>query len=318
MLGLNVKLDSLMRRSPAGLGPVERLFRVMQESYVSIGLEADLNGYMAERQLEYLLRDMKTIKEHDPGMWKKLTRTVRDGDDARFHSGRFEASLVAPLILNSIKFEKTDPPDFTIPTADGDIFIEATSRRLRMGSSPNVRCRLQAAIAEKSKKGYAGVRTALCVDFTNLAFHTFGTGEQMDASSVRSIATESAQVSPFGSIVLAGYQFSRDSTPPEYKSSRIKQYFKEDWALRTETVICNSRDFGVGRRVCAENWNALRAAGEMANRCLCEAEAADAMPAPDVVTFNLVARPSKTDDGLHAPAIRFGDQRVMAVLASLQ
>jgi hypothetical protein len=102
-----------------------------------------------------------------------------------------------------------------------------------------------------------------------------------------------------------------------YKSSRIKQYFKEDWALRTETVICNSRDFGVGRRVCAENWNALRAAGEMANRCLCEAEAADAMPAPDVVTFNLVTRPSKTDDGLHAPAIRFGDQRVMAVLASL-
>ena len=35
-----------------------------------------------------------------------------------------------------------------------------------------------------------------------------------------------------------------------YKSSRIKQYFKEDRALRTETVICNTRDFGIGRRVC--------------------------------------------------------------------
>jgi len=28
-----------------------------------------------------------------------------------------------------------------------------------------------------------------------------------------------------------------------YKSSKIKQYFKEGWALRTETVICDTRDF---------------------------------------------------------------------------
>ena len=39
-----------------------------------------------------------------------------------------------------------------------------------------------------------------------------------------------------------------------YKSSRIKQYFKDGRALRTETVICNSYDFGVGRRGCARNW----------------------------------------------------------------
>ena len=30
-----------------------------------------------------------------------------------------------------------------------------------------------------------------------------------------------------------------------YKSSRIKQYFKEGRALRTETVICDTNDFGV-------------------------------------------------------------------------
>jgi len=32
-----------------------------------------------------------------------------------------------------------------------------------------------------------------------------------------------------------------------YKSSRIKQYFKAGRALRTETVICDTGDFGVGR-----------------------------------------------------------------------
>ncbi len=102
-----------------------------------------------------------------------------------------------------------------------------------------------------------------------------------------------------------------------YKSSRIKQYFKEGRALRTETVICDTHDFGIGRRVCAENWEALRAVGESANRRLCDAEAADAQPAPDVATFSRVTRPSTNDDGLYAAGLRFGDPRAMAVLAAL-
>ena len=47
------------------------------------------------------------------------------------------------------------------------------------------------------------------------------------------------------------------------------------------------------------------------------AESAEALPAPDVVTFHEVTRPSNTEDGLYTPALRFGDPRVMAVLASL-
>src|SRR6202007_1332283 len=102
-----------------------------------------------------------------------------------------------------------------------------------------------------------------------------------------------------------------------YKSSRIKQYFKEGRALRTETVICDTGDCGWGRRVCTQNWDALRAVGESANRCLCDAEAADAQPAPDVATFCQVTRPSTSDDGLYAAGLRFGEQRVMAILAAL-
>ena len=53
----------------------------------------------------------------------------------------------------------------------------------------------------------------------------------------------------------------------------------------------------MSRRVRAKNWNALRAVGECANRRLCDAEAQDAMPAPDVVAFQNVTRPSKGQDG---------------------
>ena len=47
-----------------------------------------------------------------------------------------------------------------------------------------------------------------------------------------------------------------------------------------------------------------------------DAQPQDARPAPDVVTFNEVTRPSMTR-GLHAPGLRFGDARVMAVLAAI-
>jgi hypothetical protein len=102
-----------------------------------------------------------------------------------------------------------------------------------------------------------------------------------------------------------------------YKSSRLKQYFKEGRGLRNELVICDTRDFGIGRRVCVKNWDALRAVGESANRRLCDAEAQDAMPAPDVVTFQRVTRPSTNEDGLLAPGLRFGDPRVAALFAAL-
>jgi hypothetical protein len=102
-----------------------------------------------------------------------------------------------------------------------------------------------------------------------------------------------------------------------YRSSRLKQYFKQHRALRTELVVGDSRDFGAGRRVTYENWNALRAAGERASQRLCDAEAQSAMPAPDVATLNQVTRPSLTDDGQHAPALRFGDARVMALMAAI-
>jgi hypothetical protein len=102
-----------------------------------------------------------------------------------------------------------------------------------------------------------------------------------------------------------------------YRASRIKQYFKEHRALRTETVIGDTRDFGIGRRVTSANWRALRAVGEHANQRLCDAQAADARPAPDVVTLTEVTRPSTTSDGQHAPGLRFGDPRVMAAMSAI-
>ena len=56
----------------------------------------------------------------------------------------------------------------------------------------------------------------------------------------------------------------------DYKKSRIKQYHKEGQALRTETTINDTRDFGIGRRL--ENLPQLRKIGFAANRRLLDVQ----------------------------------------------
>jgi hypothetical protein len=55
-----------------------------------------------------------------------------------------------------------------------------------------------------------------------------------------------------------------------YKNTRIKQYHKENRALRTETTIDNTYDFGIGKRL--HNLPKLREIGFTANRKLLEVE----------------------------------------------
>jgi len=52
----------------------------------------------------------------------------------------------------------------------------------------------------------------------------------------------------------------------DYKHSKIKQYHKEGRALRTETTINDTRDFGINKGL--NNLPALREVGFSANRRL--------------------------------------------------
>jgi hypothetical protein len=101
-----------------------------------------------------------------------------------------------------------------------------------------------------------------------------------------------------------------------YKHSKVKQYFKHGRALRTETIINDPNDFGVGRTLNATDWLALTRIGHENNERLRAAQLAACDCAPDSTTLQRVVAPSARD-GLPAPALRFGDQRVMTVLSCL-
>jgi hypothetical protein len=101
-----------------------------------------------------------------------------------------------------------------------------------------------------------------------------------------------------------------------YKASKVKQYFKEGRALRTETTVNDTRDFAIGRLLTQDNWDALGRVGHDINERLLDAQLEACACAPDATTLQRVVLPS-TEDGQPAPGLRFGDPRVMALLASL-
>ncbi|HEY2596751.1 MAG TPA: hypothetical protein VGK33_22885, partial [Chloroflexota bacterium] len=101
-----------------------------------------------------------------------------------------------------------------------------------------------------------------------------------------------------------------------YKHSKVKQYFKEGRALRTETTVNDTYDFAVGRLLTDENWDALLRIGHDINERLLDAQLQACQCAPDATALERVVLPS-TQDGQPAPALRFGDPRVMALLSCL-
>ena len=91
----------------------------------------------------------------------------------------------------------------------------------------------------------------------------------------------------------------------DYKNTRIKQCHKEGRALRTETTINDTRDFGVGKRL--KNLPALRKIGFQANRRLLDVQKITHDCAISKDAFDRVVRPIEVD-GQRAPALRFGEQ----------
>jgi hypothetical protein len=100
----------------------------------------------------------------------------------------------------------------------------------------------------------------------------------------------------------------------EYKHSHVKQYFKEQHALRTETTINNPEDFYVRKGV--DNLSFLRDLGEGVNRKLLEAERVSHHCVLTQDALDRLQRPT-VETGQRVSALRFGDPRVMAVSQAL-
>ena len=100
-----------------------------------------------------------------------------------------------------------------------------------------------------------------------------------------------------------------------YKNSRIKQYLKHGRALRIETVINSPDDLRCHRRLA--HLDELQARARAINRRLLDTERVGQGCVLASPAFERIARPTLTEDGRRAPALRFGDPRVQALTGAL-
>ena len=100
----------------------------------------------------------------------------------------------------------------------------------------------------------------------------------------------------------------------DYKRSRIKQYHKEGRALRTETTINDTRDFGIGRAL--KNLPALRQIGFQANRRLLDVQRISHDCHLGETAFQAVNGPV-VRDGQRASALRYALPRTQTLLTAV-
>jgi hypothetical protein len=97
----------------------------------------------------------------------------------------------------------------------------------------------------------------------------------------------------------------------DYKNSKIKQYHKLGKAIRTETIINNTRDFGIGKRL--TNLPALRQIGFTANRRLLGVQTLSHDPIAGAAALAQVTDPVITQ-GTRVAGLRLTDPRALALL----
>ena len=102
----------------------------------------------------------------------------------------------------------------------------------------------------------------------------------------------------------------------DYKHTTIKQYHKEGKALRTETTINNTRDFGIGKRL--TNLPALREIGYTANRRLLRVQQLSHDPITGTDALAAITSTLTTATGARIPGLRFASSASRLIAAPMR
>ena len=100
----------------------------------------------------------------------------------------------------------------------------------------------------------------------------------------------------------------------EYKKSHIKQYFKEQRALRTETTVNDTEDFHIRKDI--SHMDEIRDKSNTINQKLLKVERVSQDCVLDQDELDRIQQPT-VERGQRASALPFGNQRVLALMQAL-
>jgi hypothetical protein len=183
-------------------------------------------GRWAERDYELarltmLAKHLEDVRQHDMKMLEYLRKKI-NRDDANYYGFRFELAVTASLLRRGVPFKRAESPDFILQWEGHEIAIECTSRHFSGVRADNLAMKLESAIVEKSKKGYAKPDTALFAEVTNIYHYgVLHTDKTILSPELKTFTKNSLQSSRFGSIVWFVFLLNRDLNRFELNYNRV-------------------------------------------------------------------------------------------------
>lgn len=173
-------------------------------------------------KLKFLVKQLKTIEEYDINLLKAFRRQMHRSHSWSSYFGlRMEINIASALINKNVKFTKGESPDFTIHK-ERDVYLECGSIHLTRSKEDFLRKKLSSVISNKSNKSYCNPATALCVDITNIFFHSAVKGDFFTKDTIKG-HTKDALInteSELGSVLLFAYMLNQNLN--KYESTYLR------------------------------------------------------------------------------------------------
>jgi hypothetical protein len=153
-----------------------------------------------------LVADLREIEAHDPQLLEYLRQKLLSMREDDYVSFRFEASMAACLVRSKVGFQWPDHPDFLVEYQGHDLPIECTTARVTRPPKSGLEYKALSALRAKQKKGYATPASALCIDCSNLYFHSVRLWDRpLDIDDLTAKIQQALVAGGFGSVLIFFY-----------------------------------------------------------------------------------------------------------------
>ena len=173
--------------------------------------------------LQLLAKQLKNIEDYDTNLLKGFRRQIhRNNTWEQYFGIRMEINIAASLINKNAKFDKAESPDFIIHRK-GDVYIECGSIHIAKPNDDFLRKKISSVISKKSNKSYCNSTTALCVDTTNIFFHSALRKDFFTTDVLKGYTKDTLKnvKSEFGSVILFAYMLNQNLNRYESNYLRI-------------------------------------------------------------------------------------------------
>jgi hypothetical protein len=165
-----------------------------------------------------LVNDLRVLQKARPELFQHFSKKLGGCMKLdQYYGLRFELHAAANLVEKRIAFQKTDPPDFTLPLQGGMVYFECGSTHTGpVTTEKALHNRLERVVRRKAGKGYATPNAALFVDISSCVSEAARNHFSGFSLALPNTIRHALRTDAFGSILLFHHLILPPDGSPRY------------------------------------------------------------------------------------------------------